>query len=158
MSGPGAAQNGRAVQTRGIIRAAAAGGAAGLAAGVLVLGVGGRLAMSVVMLMARARPAWSLDGTFAVVAVGALLGAGAGLAYAALRRFLPGNSLARGLLFGVLLYGVLLLFPPASARTAMAGFVSLHLPILALFGLVSLAYGAAVAAAFEALRRRWPPP
>ena len=46
------------------------------------------------------------------------------------------------------------LLRPASARSAMAGFDHLLLPVLLMFGGICLAFGVALAVAFDILNRR----
>ena len=78
-----------------------AGLAAGTVLGALVLGVGGRLAMTAIQVSQGLPSAWSWAGTWQVVIPGLTLGPAAGLAYAVLRPSLPGSAAARGMLFGV---------------------------------------------------------
>jgi len=86
--------------------AATAGGLlAGLAAGTLlgglVLGVGGRLAMTAIQVSDGFPSEWSWGGTWQVIIPGLTLGPAAGLAYSVLRPTLPGSAVARGAVFGV---------------------------------------------------------
>ena len=98
--------------TLGVI---ASGNVAGFVAGVIAGGVGSRLAMRIMALtsadaqgdMTEAGEVVgevSLGGTIFLFAVGALLGIGGGLAYVALRRWLPSRS--TGLVFGLLVLAV----------------------------------------------------
>ena len=88
---------------------------AGLAAGIVAGGIGSRLAMRIVALLAppedqgaltdaEARVGEiSLDGTLFLLLAGATLGLFGGLLYLALRRWMPGGTLGKGLAFGALL-------------------------------------------------------
>jgi hypothetical protein len=88
---------------------------AGLAAGLVAGGVGSRLAMRIVALLAppedqgaltdaEARVGEiSLDGTLFLLLAGATLGLFGGLLYLAVRRWMPGGTLGKGLAFGTLL-------------------------------------------------------
>lgn len=89
----------------------ASGNVAGFVAGLVAGGVGSRLAMRILSITSpEARGATteagevvgeiSLGGTLFLLVVGALLGVGGGLAYVALRRWLP--SKGTGLVFGLL--------------------------------------------------------
>jgi hypothetical protein len=129
----------------------AAGLLCGLIVGAVILGVGGRIVMSVIALMGHVTPTWSLGGTLNVIAFGAIVGAVSGLAYAAVRQYLPGPRVVKGLLAGLLLFGAMLLLRPSSARTAMSGFTTLTVPILLMFGVIELVYGVALAIVVEAL-------
>ena len=138
----------RLTHTLGVI---ASGNVAGFMAGLIAGGVGSRLAMRVLSLTnPDAQGAMTeageivgeitLDGTGFLLAVGALLGIGGGLAYVGLRRWLPRRG--TGLVFGLLALAVsgrLLVHPdnfdfdildPASLAIAMFA----ALPIL--FGLL----------------------
>jgi hypothetical protein len=125
---------------------------AGLLHGVLILGVGGRLAMSVIGATAGAHPNWSLGGTLQVVILGAAIGPPAGIAYAAIRQWLPGPAPARGLMFGALnatVWVAVYFFRPAGPVELQAS------PVLgsALFGALLLGFGIGLAVTEERLRR-----
>ncbi|MCH8960889.1 MAG: hypothetical protein IH820_06065 [Bacteroidetes bacterium] len=57
----------------------------------------------------------------------------------------------KGLLAGLLLFGVMALLRPPSARSAMTGFDHLLLPILFMFGVICLIYGVALAVVVDVL-------
>ena len=75
----------------------------GALAGAVLLGGGTRIAMRGVALIERRVPTWTLTGTLQVMMYGALFGLGFALLWALVGRRLPGNRLARGLLFGALI-------------------------------------------------------
>jgi hypothetical protein len=81
---------------------------AGTLLGLLILGVGGRLAMAAIQADMGASPSFSLGGTSTVIFLGALSGlAGAGIALvsgAIQRRVLPRQSWLRHALFAALLF------------------------------------------------------
>lgn len=123
---------------------------AGLVAGLVVLGIGGRAAMTLIRAAHGFQPVWSAAGTLQVVLPGALLGPGAGLALALLGTRLRGGPLRRGLAFGAL-HGLLwvgLYFLRPAGPVELAGS-----PWLggALFAGLLLAFGVAVAV----LEDRW---
>lgn len=74
---------------------------AGVLCGLLMLGLGGRLAMSVIALDLRGQVEWDFGGTLQVVLLGWALGPPAGVAYAAIEHRLPGGWLSRGTVLGV---------------------------------------------------------
>lgn len=127
----------------------------GLVVGAVVLGVGGRIVMSGIALMGHVTPQWSLGGTVDVIAFGAIVGVVSGLVYVAAGAYLPGPHLAKGLFAGLLLFGVMALIRPPSARSAMAGFTTLTTPILLMFGVICLIFGVALVVAVDVLNRRF---
>ncbi len=84
----------------------------GLIVGAVILGLGGRVVMSGIALMGHLTPTWSLGGAFDVFAFGAIVGAVSGPVYVAVRKYLPGSRLVKGLLAGLLLFGVMALIRP----------------------------------------------
>lgn len=75
----------------------------GLAAGIVVLGIGGRIAMRVIALVTGQVPDFSLGGTLEVLVAGAWRGTLGGLIYLVLRRFFPPTGPWKGLGLGILL-------------------------------------------------------
>ena len=130
----------------------------GLIIGAVILGIGGRIVMSVIALLGDVTPTWSLDGSIDVIVFGTLAGALIGVIYALAASHLPGSPPVKGLLTGLLLIGGMALLPPPSAQSAMAGFDNLDLPVLLLFGVVCVAFGAALAVAIDVVGKRWPHP
>jgi len=133
------------------LRAAATGILAGGLAGFVVGGVGGRLAMRLVVLATSRFPAQSPEGTLLIVFMGTVLGATGGLLYVVLRRWLPPSPLARRLS-----YALLLLAGPGVAFFIEGIFHAdselREGPVLlgvGLFSLLILAYGLAVAGLVE---------
>ena len=126
----------------------------GLIVGAVVLGVGGRIVMSAIALLGRITPTWSLGGSIDVIVFGGSVGAVSGLVYVLVRPYLPGPQLGKGLLTGLLLFGGMVLIRPPSARSAMAGFTHLTVPILLMFGAICLVYGVVLAVAIDGLIRR----
>ena len=126
----------------------------GLVVGAVVLGVGGRAVMSVIAFLGHITPAWSFEGSIEVIVFGALVGGGAGLLYGLAEPYLPGRRWLNGLTVGLLLFGMMVLIRPPSARSAMAGYDHLLLPVLLLFGATALAFGIALASAVDLLHKR----
>jgi hypothetical protein len=78
---------------------------AGLCVGLVVLGIGGRIAMLLVALSLGLRLHWSWGGTAQVVLVGAAVGPVGGLLLAAIYDRLPGSPPVKGAIFGALFGG-----------------------------------------------------
>ena len=102
----------------------------GIALGLPILGIGGRIAMRVTAHATYAAPSFSLGGTMTVVLMGAVSGAAGGLIYAVLARFLPDRAVIRGAMFGVIL--TLLTLRGTSPSTPLT--LSLFLPLAWLYG------------------------
>jgi hypothetical protein len=143
----------------------------GLIAGVIVGGLGSRLAMRV-MAVTSAPAATGLKtdfgatvgeitkpGTIFLLILGAILGVGGGIAYLALRKLLPGRGWTQGLVFGLLLLALVgrLLVDPGNpdfrilspAGLAVAMFSAL--PIL--FGLLFVPLYDRLVPAISSVRR-----
>lgn len=126
----------------------------GTAAGIVVLGIGGRIAMRIIALATDQVPEFDLVGSLEVLAAGAWRGALGGLFYLALTRFLPAKGLWKGLALGPLLF----LFSAVTLRPGLRGLpVALGVvPLtIALFGSVFIVYGIAVDFAVARWATRW---
>lgn len=137
---------------RRVGRSVVAGFLAGLVSGLVVLGLGGRLAMSVIALSLRGQMQWDLMGTLQVVVLGAAFGPPAGIAYSALEARLPGGWLMKGGLFGVAFCAALTavyFFRPAGPVELQAA------PVLGgvLFGALVIAFGPVLAITMQVVRR-----
>lgn len=114
---------------------------AGSLSGVLVLGVGGRLVMSVIAWRAGLRVGYTAGGTAEVVLMGAFLGLAGGFLYGALlgpsRRAPRGSGSALALVYFV----GLVLVPPPAARSAASGLADHRVIVVLLFGSLFLLYG-----------------
>lgn len=75
----------------------------GIALGLLILGIGGRIAMRVIAHATNVAPGFSFGGTMTVVFMGGVSGAAGGAIYAILARFMPNGGALRSLMFGVIL-------------------------------------------------------
>lgn len=124
--------------------------AVGLGAGIVVLGVGGRIAMRAIAWGAGIPPGFSFGGSLEVLAAGGWRGLAGGLVFAALLRFGPPNATVRAILLGALLFALSVLTLTASLRSLASelGVVPLA---LALFGGLFALYAATV----ELVTRRW---
>jgi hypothetical protein len=111
-----------------------------LTAGIL-LGVGGRLAMWVLALIALGSSGFSFGGTLEVIVSGLLFGVPAALVYALLRKKIGTPALWKGACFGLLFFVLLVIFPPPAAVSASSGLRHvLHITLI-LFGVLFAAYG-----------------
>lgn len=116
---------------------------AGLAAGTVVLGIGGRVAMRIIALATGQVPGFSLGGTLEVLVAGAWRGTIGGLVYLVLGRFVPAKGPWKGLALGILLFLIVVatLRPSIRQQVATLGVVPLA---VGLFGLLFIVYGIAV--------------
>jgi hypothetical protein len=117
---------------------------AGLVSGFLVLGLGGRLAMTLVALLGGTRPRFSFAGSLEVVLLGTLYGVLGGVVLAVIRRRWPRVALRGGLALGALLCGIAWLTSVVGRQTASASPVAVPVLVgvsVAIFGLYG---GAAV--------------
>lgn len=105
----------------------------GALAGGAFLGAGTRVAMRGVALVEGRVPVWTFRGTLTVVGMGAAFGLLFTLVWALIARWIPGNRLVRGLLFGAL-----------CAVIASPGLTPQRLSTFALFGPWFVAFGVAL--------------
>jgi hypothetical protein len=115
----------------------------GAGVGLVVLGIGGRIAMRAIALANDAPPAFSLGGTVTVVFLGAVSGVGGGLLYTLLHLLMPQRRLVRAALFTV---GLVLL--------TLRGLRPIQPIALTWFMPLALAYGAIVDVVYTAWYRR----
>ncbi len=108
--------------------------------GGLWLGVAGRAVMVLIALAAGHPLRWSWDGSIEIVVFGVILAAVAVPAWMALRHWFPALRMARGLLFGLILFGIFAVLPPPSAQSAVAGIGQRSLSLL-LFGVLLVVFG-----------------
>ncbi len=124
-------------------------------AGAIVLGVGGRIVMRAIGLIANRAPEFSPGGTIEVIAFAAIVGSVAGAAFAAIKEYLPGAALLRGMLFGLLLFLAVSLIRLPSVERSAAAFEGFLPPIILMFGAIFLLYGMALAMAEAAASSRF---
>ena len=118
----------------------------GALTGLVVLGVGGRLAMRAIALQERPAPAFTIGGTVTVLLLGMVSGVAGGLIHVLLFRFLPHFHWMRRALFGALL---LLIALRGLSGTATTLSLALFLPLVAVYAIV-------VAAVLEVrMRKEW---
>ena len=109
----------------------------GIALGLPIFGIGGRVAMRAIAHATNVAPAFSLGGTMTVVFLGAVTGAAGGLIYAVVARLLPNRAVVRSVIFGVVL--VLLTLRGLDPANSLS--VSLFMPLTLLYGaLMDYAY------------------
>jgi len=124
--------------------------AAGFVAGIIVLGIGGRLAMAALPTLTGTRPVFSWGGSVEVVLLGAMYGAVGGVILALLIRLGRPVGATRGLLLGVLLLGAAWASSSVGRSTARSAPVALPAVVL-IGGVVFLGYGILA----DKLERRW---
>jgi hypothetical protein len=116
--------------------------AAGALAGALVLGVGGRLLMAALVILAGGRPSFTAGGSLTVVAVGTGYGAVGGLLVLLLLRRRTGARPLAGALLGLLLLGVAWVTSPIGRRAAAGRLplvLGLAVPAFVVWGLLATA-------------------
>ena len=139
------------------VRQAGIGLLAGVIVGFPILGIGGRIAMSIVAVARGQQPDFSVSGTLGVFVVLTLLAAPAGLLFVALKRHMPGTGLWKGLSFGVLFF--LIIAAMTFLRRAGMGELAGDAVIGGtLFGALIVLYGIAVATVEERIDRYMPAP
>jgi hypothetical protein len=104
----------------------------GIALGLPILGIGGRVAMRIIAHATNVAPSFSVGGTVTVVLLGAASGAAGGLIYAVMARAMPRRTRLRMAAFGIVL--TLLTLRGASPFSALT--LSVFLPLTLLFGAV----------------------
>jgi hypothetical protein len=122
--------------------------ASGLLTGVVILGVGGRIAMRVVALLARAEPGFSFGGTLEVLSFASLVGLASGPVFATMGKRSPGSELLKGAVFGALVFFVVVLLP-GEAKNAAFAFPELFPVTIAMFAALFIAFGIALAKVCE---------
>jgi hypothetical protein len=115
----------------------------GAGVGLVVLGVGGRIAMRAIALASHTPSAFSVGGTATVVLLGVASGVGGGLLYALLYRLVPRPRFVRSGLFGI----TLVLLTLRGLRPVQPLAIEWFMPL-------ALAYGAIVDVAYTARYRR----
>lgn len=115
----------------------------GAGVGLIVLGVGGRIAMRAIAVANRASPSFSIGGTATVVFLGVVSGVGGGLLYALLHRFVQRPRLVRTALFTI----ALVLLTLRGLRPIQPFALEWFMPL-------ALGYGAIVDVAFTRWARR----
>ena len=105
----------------------------GGATGLIVLGVGGRLAMRAVALQERPAAAFTIGGTITVILLGAVSGIAGGLAHVVLFRFMPHFHWLRRALFAALLLLIALRGLSGQATTLA---LALFVPLVIVYALI----------------------
>lgn len=125
-------------------------GLAGFLIGILVLGLGGRLAMRLVAILIHQTTHFGFGATLGIIVIGGVLGTLAGLAYGIMiERTVPMNAAAKGTLYGTVLFVVLVLFQPPAIRAEVTAARDYWWAIIPLFWVVCLAYAVTLATALD---------
>lgn len=93
---------------------------AGAGVGLVILGVGGRIAMRIIAIVAGQAPGFSVGGTLDVVLVGGMWGAPGGSIALMLERFVT-RRLLRGVVLGAIGFGVAMLTVGRALSGPVAG-------------------------------------
>jgi hypothetical protein len=126
---------------------------AGMVVGVLVLGLGGRLAMRLVALLTRQIPHFGIGASLGILVIGGILGTLAGVIYGLiLQRRWPDHSTVKALAYGSVLFGVLVFTQPMAIRTEVAAARAYWWAIIPLFWVVCIGYALGLARGLPAGR------
>lgn len=126
---------------RGIL----AGLVAGIASGLLLLGLGGRLAMRLLALIAHRPTHFGLGATLGILVIGAILGGAASLGYSLFLHRMRGAPALKGALYGSLLFVVLIPLQPRAIQEEIDALHG-HLVVAGLlFWAVCVGYGVMLA-------------
>ncbi len=139
---------------KGRLKAIAAGLAAGALAGTVILGIGGRLAMRLIAMVGGFPGSQSWGGSLEVVAFGLILGVVWGFFFGLVHRYAFTGKLLTGLLFGLLLYGLVVAIP-MDPKAAIAGFPDHLLTITLIFGVLFVMYGLTLVSLFHRFLKRF---
>jgi|KBSMisStaDraftv2_1062788.scaffolds.fasta_scaffold1898923_1 hypothetical protein len=119
---------------------------AGMVVGVVVLGLGGRLAMRVVALIIRQVPHLGAGASLGILLIGGILGTLAGVTYGfTLQRQWPSRQTTKGVLFGSALFGIMSLLQPPAIRAEVAAARAYWWAIIPLFWAVCVGYALVLA-------------
>lgn len=119
---------------------------AGMIVGVVVLGLGGRLAMRLVALLIHQAPHLGVGATLGIVFIGGVLGTLAGAAYGVtLQRRWPAWVTTKGFFFGSVLFIVLALLQPAAIRAEVTAARAYLWAIIPIFWAVCVGYAVMLA-------------
>jgi hypothetical protein len=116
-------------------------GLAGAIAGILILGLGGRLAMRLVALLTHQAPNFGIVPSLGIFLIGGIIGTLAGVVYGFMpQQRWPGHATLKAFLFGSLLFSVLVLTQPAAIRMEVTAARAYWWAIIPLFWAVCVAY------------------
>lgn len=131
---------------RPLARAVGRGALAGTIAGLVILGIGGRLVMSFIAWRAAIPVGYTVGGTLEVIVTGVLFGLGGGLIYGALAMLWRLDRVTIGAAYGLLYFAGLALHPPPAARSAASGVPQQRPLVLFAFAALFVLYGVSMAA------------
>ena len=120
----------------------------GFLAGTLILGMGGRLAMRFISIMAGRSGGFSWGGTLDVVLLGLIIGVLSGGVYGFVGKYGFSSVLLNGCLYGLLLFIVVLILP-IDGKGAARGFPEMQPAIYFIFATVFVLYGIVLAHFFK---------
>ena len=114
---------------------------AGMVVGVVVLGLGGRLAMRLVALLIHQEPHLGVGASLGIVLIGGILGTLGGAAYSVtLQGRWPMRVTTKGLFFGTALFSLLTLLQPPAIRAEVMATRAYWWAIIPLFWAVCVGY------------------
>ena len=119
---------------------------AGMLVGVIVLGLGGRLAMRFVALLIHQAPHLGVGASLGILLIGGILGTLAGAAYGfTLQRRWPARGTTKGFVFGSVLFSLLALLQPPAIRAEVTATRPYWWAIIPLFWAVCVTYAVILA-------------
>jgi hypothetical protein len=117
----------------------------GTLVGVLVLGIGGRLAMRLVALLTHQTPHFGIGASLGILFIGGVLGTLAGVFYGVIpQRRWTDHPTFKAVLFGSALFAMLVLTQPPAIRSEVVAARAYWWAIIPLFWAVCLAYAFAL--------------
>jgi len=126
-------------------------GLTGTVVGILILGLGGRLVMRLIALLLHQDPHFGIVPSLGIVLIGGILGTLAGLVYGLIpQQRWPAHTTLKALVYGSLLFGVLVLAKPAASEIDAAR--AYWWAIIPLFWSVCVTYALGLALALSANR------
>jgi hypothetical protein len=114
---------------------------AGILSSFLFLGIGGRIAMRVLAILAEQEPRFTVEGTIAILIFSTTIGIVGGALFPVVGNYLPSPATARGGAWGLILFIVLIPMLPADIHQEALEFEHFLPLTITLFGLLFLAFG-----------------
>lgn len=114
---------------------------AGILSSFLFLGIGGRIAMRFIAILAGQEPRFTVEGTIAILLFSTFIGIISGALFPVAARHLPSPSAAKGGTWGMLLFVVLIPMLPEDIHHEALYFKHLLPLTITLFGLLFILFG-----------------
>lgn len=135
-------------------RKAIIGFAGGMLAGLFVLGIGGRIIMRFIALLAGITPGFGIGGTLEVLAFGLIIGLPSGLIFPFVASYFPGSKFVKGGVYGILVFLTVILLPGEAKKVAFM-FPEIFPFTVSIFLALFLVYGVVLATLITRLFTRY---